>query len=61
MNKCCWIIEQKHFNEKIEKLLREIIKNKDDFLKKKENLNKLNYQNTWSSVNQKILKAINEN
>ena len=61
MNKCCWIIEQKHFNEKIEKLLREIIKNKNDFLKKKENLNKLNYQNTWDNVNQKILKAINEN
>ena len=35
MNKCCWIIEQKHFNEKIEKLLREIIKNKNDFLKKR--------------------------
>ena len=28
---------------------------------KKNNLQKLNYQNTWNNVNQKILKIINEN
>ena len=28
---------------------------------KKNNLKKLNYQNTWNNVNQKILKIINEN
>ena len=28
---------------------------------KKNNLQKLNYQNTWNNVNQKILKSINEN
>ena len=28
---------------------------------KKNNLQKLNYQNTWNNVNQKILKTINEN
>ena len=31
------------------------------FLKKKENLKKLNYQNSWINVNQKIIKTINEN
>ena len=30
-------------------------------MKKKENLKKLNYQNTWINVNQKILNIINEN
>ena len=28
---------------------------------KKKNLQKLNYQNTWNNVNQKILNIINEN
>ena len=28
---------------------------------KKENFKKLNYQNTWNNVNQKILSSINEN
>ena len=28
---------------------------------KKSNLQKLNYQNTWNNVNQKLLKIINEN
>ena len=28
---------------------------------KKNNLQKLNYQNTWNNVNQKILNIINEN
>ena len=35
--------------------------NKSNYLKKKENLKKLNYQNTWINVNQKILNNINEN
>ena len=38
-----------------------IIKNKNEYLKIKENLKKLNYQNTWINVNQKILKNLNEN
>ena len=60
-NQCCWIIEQDIFEEKIEELLKDILNNKSDYIKKKENLEKLNYQNTWISVNQKILKIINEN
>jgi UDP-N-acetylglucosamine:LPS N-acetylglucosamine transferase len=58
---CCWIIEQIFFEEKIEDLLNDIISNKTDYFKKKENLKKLNYQNTWINVNQKILKILNEN
>ena len=60
-NNCCWIIEQNNFEEKIEDLLIEIIINRLDYLKKKENLEKLNYQNSWYNVNQKIIKTINEN
>ena len=58
---CCWIIEQHDFDEKIEDILRDLILEKSDYLKKKENLKKINYQNTWINVNQKILKILNEN
>ena len=57
----CWIIEQNNFEEKIEEFLIDILNNKSDYLNKKENLKKLNYQNTWINVNQKILNIINEN
>ncbi len=59
--KCCWIVEQNLFEIKIEEVLEDIIQNRTDFLQKKENLKKLNYQNTWINVNQKILENINEN
>tara|TARA_B100001057_G_scaffold429129_1_gene455046 strand:- start:2535 stop:3599 length:1065 start_codon:yes stop_codon:yes gene_type:complete len=58
---CCWIIEQNHFDEKSEDLLIDILANRTVYLKKKENLKRLNYQNTWINVNQKILKVIYEN
>ena len=58
---CCWIIEQSYFDEKIEEILKDIFDNKSNYLEKKENLKKLNYQNTWINVNQKILRSINEN
>ena len=58
---CCWIIEQDFFEEEIEQVLRNIFQNKTDLIKKKENLKKLNYQNTWINVNQKLLNIINEN
>ena len=57
----CWIIEQTFFEEEIEQFLRNILQNKNDLLKKKENLKKLNYQNTWINVNEKISNIINEN
>ena len=60
-NNCCWIIEQNHFEEKIEELLNNILDDKREYFEKKENLKKLNINNTWINVNQKILKIINEN
>ena len=57
---CCWILEQNYFEEKIEGILNDILINKSDYLNKKENLKKLNYQNTWINVNKKILKNLNE-
>ena len=59
---CCWIIDQMNFDkEKFEYLLIDLLKNKDDFFKKKKNLENLNYQNTWNNVNENLLKIINEN
>ena len=39
----------------------ELINKSQDYKTKKNNLQKLNYQNTWNNVNQKILKILNEN
>ena len=59
---CCWIIDQKDFDEqKFVKFLLELTNKSQDYMTKKNNLQKLNYQNTWNNVNQKILKIINEN
>ena len=57
----CWLIEQHSFEEKIDEYLKDIFEKKSDYLEKKENLKKLNFQNTWINVNQKLLKIINEN
>ena len=58
---CCWVIDQHSLEVNADEILLNILSNKDDFLRKKENLKKLNYQNTWINVNQKILEIINEN
>ena len=59
---CCWIINQEKFNKlKFEELLIKLSVKKDEYLRKKINLEKLNYQNTWNSVNQKLLEIFNEN
>ena len=59
---CCWIIDQSNFDQlKFDDLLLGILKNSDDFVIKKNNLENLNYQNTWNNVNQNLLKIINEN
>ena len=60
-NNCCWLIEQHQFEDKIEKILEDVLNDKSNYLNKKENLKKFNYQNTWINVNQKILEIINEN
>ncbi len=59
---CCWVIDQTNFDQiKFEDLLTKILKNDNDFITKKKNLENLNYQNTWNNVNQNLLKIINEN
>jgi len=58
---CCWVIDQDSFKIEIKSLLEKILSNKSVFYRKKENFKKLNYQNTWNNVNQKILSSINEN
>ena len=58
---CCWVLDQNKFEENVEHILLNILENREDFLRKKENLKKLNYQNTWINVNQKILSTLNEN
>ncbi len=59
---CCWIIDQKKFDKnKFEELLLKISKKDENYIAKKENLKKLNYQNTWNNVNQNLLEILNEN
>ena len=58
----CWIINQKDFEKQnFEELLLKIVKNKQEYLLKKKNLENLNYQNTWINVNQNLLSILNEN
>ena len=59
---CCWVVDQINFDKKkFEDLLLNILNNKDEILIKKNNLEKLNYQNTWNNANQNLLNIINEN
>ena len=58
----CWILNEKNFDrQNLEDLLLKIIKNKEEYLLKKKNLENLNYQNTWINVNQNLLSILNEN
>ena len=59
---CCWVVDQINFDKKkFEDLLLIILSNKDEILIKKNNLEKLNYQNTWNNVNENLLNIIDEN
>ena len=59
---CCWVIDQKILDKtKLIKLLNGILENKNEYINKSLNLKKLNDQNLWNNVNQKILETINEN
>lgn len=60
-NGCCWILEEKEFTQdKLTTLLINIIQNKEDYLSKKNNLEKFSYQNNWNNVNEKLISCINE-
>ena len=59
---CCWVLNQKTLDkEKLTEVLLSILNDKSEYINKKTNLKKLNYQNTWNDINQKIKKVINEN
>ena len=59
---CCWILDQKNFNQdKLLNILSNIFNDNSDFLNKKTNLKKISYQKTWNDVNQKLKRIINEN
>ena len=61
-NDSCWIIDQNNFNKKeLSQFFLNLLTNHNEYLNKKENLKKLNYQNSWNNVNQKILDTINAN
>ena len=59
---CCWILNQKNLDkEKLNSILLNILNDNLDYSVKKENLKKLNYQNSWNDVNQNLKKIIDEN
>ena len=58
---CCWIFNQNFSEKEIEENLSKIIENRNEYEKKKKNLDNLNYENNWNNVNQKLLEIINEN
>ena len=59
---CCWVLDQINFDKKnFEELLLNIINNKEEIMVKINNLEKLNYQNSWNNVNKNLLNIINEN
>ena len=59
---CCWVLDQRNLNkEKLSNIILNILKDKSDLIDKKSNLEKLNFENSWNDVNQKLQKIINEN
>ena len=59
---CCWVLDQRNLKkEKLLKIILNILKDKSDLIDKKSNLEKLNFENSWNDVNQKLQKIINEN
>jgi len=59
---CNWLLNQSEIKSiKLGDKLASIIKNREEYLNKKNNMKKFNYQNTWNNINQKIVTIINEN
>ena len=59
---CCWVLDQRNLKkEKLSNILINILKDKSNLIDKKSNLEKLNFENSWNDVNQKLQKIINEN
>ena len=59
---CCWILEEKNFMPgDIYKIIDRIMVDKNEYFLKKNNLKKLNENNTWQNINKKLIKYFNEN
>jgi UDP-N-acetylglucosamine--N-acetylmuramyl-(pentapeptide) pyrophosphoryl-undecaprenol N-acetylglucosamine transferase len=60
--KCCWVLDQRNIKkEELLSMLINILKDKNDLIEKKLNLEKLNSNNSWNDINQKLRKIVNEN
>ena len=60
--KSCWLIMQKDIDEESFKdLMMEIFVDENEYFSKKNNLIKLNKENTWEKNKSKIIELINEN
>ncbi len=58
----CWLFNQSDYKkENFKEFILNLIQNPDDYFKKKSNMAKFSYQNTWNNINQKLLALINEN
>ena len=59
---CCWVLDQKTLEKKkFTNILSNILDDKSEYINMKKNLKKLNFQNSWNDVNQKLRGIINEN
>ena len=59
---CCWVLDQKTLEKKnFTNILSNILNDKSEYFHKKENLKRLNFQNSWNDVNQKLREIIDEN
>ena len=57
----CWLVKQEDFDLiKMTYFLTNLIKNRQEYLIKKKNMEKYSNQNHWSNINQKLLGLINE-
>ena len=61
-NKSCWLIMQKDIDENnFTDLMIKIFQNQNEYVVKKNNLIKLNKENTWEKNKSKLIELINEN
>ena len=59
---CCWIINQDNIDEEdFSNRIIQLFNEKNDYFKKKRNLEKISNQNSWNIVNKKLFNLINEN
>ncbi len=59
---CCWLLDQHELNsQKILTMLLQVIDDKNDYLAKKKNIEKISFLNNWKTTNQKLIYILNEN